>query len=80
MDPKAALEEKVKPKLEDTFGKAVAMLIVMSATNSSGASVVSLDETDYRRLCGAICTDPRVVNMWGQAGAQAQQLEWERLV
>jgi len=80
VDTKTALEEHVKRKLEDTFGRAVAMLIVMSATTSAGVPTIELTDTQFRRLCEAICADPRVVDMWGQSGAMAQLSDWERLV
>ena len=79
-DIKGALEQHVKRRLEDTFGKSVAMLIVMSATSAANVPVVDLTADQYRELCRAICSDPRVQNMWGPSGADAQLSDWERLV
>ena len=80
MDPRVALETIVRPKLEDTFGKAVAMLIIMSATTSAGVPTVDLDRDQYLSLVRALARDERVQNMWGAAGAVSQLTQWERQV
>jgi len=80
MDPKLALDTVVRPKLEDTFGKSVAMLIIMTATASAGVPTVNLSKDDYLALVRALVKDERVTNMWGSAGAQSQLSQWEREV
>lgn len=80
MDAMVALEMAVKSKLEDTFGKGIAMLIVANATSTTRAPLIGLDKHSYSRLVEAICCDPRVKEMWGEAGSKAQLEEWIRLV
>ncbi len=80
MDAMVALDMAVKTKLEDTFGKGIAMLIVANAFNAASTPIVGLDKGNYLQLIQAICCDTRVKNMWGDAGARAQQEEWAKLV
>lgn len=78
MGPKLALDSVVRPKLEDTFGKAVAMLIIMSATAAAGVPTVELNKDQYLSLVRALADDERVRNMWGAAGVSSQLAQWER--
>jgi hypothetical protein len=80
IDTTVAFEDHVRSKLEDSFGKAVAMLIVASATTSANVPTADLTIGEYHRLVEAICCDQRVVDMWGDAGVQQARQEWERLV
>lgn len=80
MDTKVAMDQHVRRRLEDTFGKVVATLIVVSATTSAGVPTMDLTVDQYRALCRAICSDDRVVGMLGEAGARSQLADWERLV
>ncbi|GAB4280487.1 MAG: hypothetical protein Kow0056_14940 [Coriobacteriia bacterium] len=75
-----ALEEHVKRRLEDTFGKAVAMLILASATSAAKVPTADLTAGEYRRLVDAICCDQRVLDMWGEDGAESARQEWLALV
>jgi hypothetical protein len=75
------LDEHVTRKLEDSFGKAVALMIMASASNQAGVmSTVDLDASGYQRLIEAICSDDRVVGMWGRAGTEATLGIWRGLV
>lgn len=80
MDPLVALDAAVKAKLEDTFGKGIAMLIVANASNDAHIPVFGLSKDDYMKLVKIICNDPRVREMWGEAGAKNQFEEWMRLL
>lgn len=80
MDPMVALDAAVKSKLEDAFGKGIAMLIVANASNDARTPIIGLSNNNYRQLVEAICCDPRVKEMWGEAGTQAQLEEWLRLI
>ncbi|RJQ55977.1 MAG: hypothetical protein C4521_01260 [Actinobacteria bacterium] len=80
MDVVTAIETAVKPKLEDSFGKETAMLIIMRAAASSEIPMVGLRPQHFRSLCEAICADERVRGTWGEAGSVAQLEEWNGLV
>ncbi len=80
MDPMVALDTAVKSKLEDAFGKGIAMLIVANASNDAHTPIIGLSKNDYRRLVETICCDPRVKEMWGEAGTQTQLDEWLKLI
>ncbi len=79
MDAQSAFDQHVRTKLEATFGKALAMLIVASASNSTNASPVSLDRSSYLTLCEAIARDQRVQDMWGTSGASDALRDWQAL-
>ena len=80
MDPMVALDTAVKARLEDTFGKGIAMLIVANASNDAHTPIFGLSKDDYRRLVEVICCDSRVKETWGEAGTKAQLEDWMRLV
>lgn len=79
MDCLAAVEQ-LRGKLEGTFGKAMAMMIMASASNVAGVSTVSLTPQDFVRFAHAICSDQRVIDMWGAAGAADTETQWAQLV
>lgn len=72
--------DQLRGKLESSFGKALAMLILASASNEVGVSTVSLTPDQFVRLANAVCRDQRVVDMWGSAGAADAAAQWARLV
>jgi len=76
MEYQEAFEQHVRAKLESSFGKAVAMLILASASNSTGASMIGIDANDYTKLCEAVAKDQRVLDMWGASGARDALRQW----
>ena len=79
MDYKTLIDDQVKRRLEDTFGTAVAMLIIMSASNSANVSIHAPGRDDYMRLIDAVCSDQRVKDMWGASGCIDQLSKWRGL-
>lgn len=80
MEIREALDQHVRKRLEDSFGKAVAMLIWASAHGASGISTMTPDRDGYLRLVDALCVDQRVIDMWGRSGAEHALREWRSLV
>ena len=80
MDTTNAVTVQILAKLEDSFGKAVAMLIVMSASTKAKLPTSDLTVGQYRQLVDAICCDQRVLDMWGEAGAEEARNSWESLL
>lgn len=72
--------DQLRAKLESSFGKAMAMMILMSASNQIGVSTVALSNEEFVRLADAVCRDQRVIDMWGQAGASDAATQWRQLV
>lgn len=70
MTAKDAIDQHLKRRLDDTFGLAVATMIIASASANSGASVFEPGVEDFVKLATAVCRDARVVDMWGHAGAE----------
>ena len=79
MDTQRALEQ-LRGRLETSFGKALAMLILASACNDADVSMVGLTPDQYGRLVEAVSRDQRVVDMWGTAGAADVAAQWRELV
>ena len=79
MGYKALVEQHVRHRLENTFGKALAIMIIASANIAANVPVMDLDRNDYLRLVEAVCSDQRVIDLWGVAGAADALREWSRL-
>ena len=79
MEASLALEQ-LRSRLEGSFGKALAMLILAASSNAAGVSTVGIDAESFRRLADAVCRDSRVVDMWGAAGAADTASQWRGLV
>lgn len=80
MNVVTALETIVKPKLDDSFGRGIAMLIILNASRMANITLVEMDTNDYCQLVENICTDHRVVKMWGEAGCRKQLDSWLSLI
>jgi hypothetical protein len=77
MDAKTARDTIIKPKLIATFGANLAGLLLIKAIN---AGMSSSNEADKLRLgVESICTDPKVIALWGAAQAARQKEEWCKL-
>ncbi len=76
----AALETVVKPKLDDSFGRGIAMLIILNASRNSQITLVEMNKDEYSILIENICSDERVRKMWGEAGCKKQMEAWISLV
>jgi hypothetical protein len=72
--------DHLRSKLEGSFGKAMAMMILAAASNETGVSTVALNDRDFQRLADAVCRDQRVIDMWGAAGAADTATQWRQLV
>lgn len=79
MDASAALDQ-LRAKLEATFGKGMAVMILASASNTAGVSTIGITESDFVKLAEAVAADQRVVDMWGAAGAADAYTQWRQLV
>ena len=73
-------DNHVRSRLESSFGKAVATLIVASASTASGTSTHSIETDGYVKLCEAIAADQRVRDMWGDAEADDTLARWKGMV
>jgi hypothetical protein len=80
MDIVTALNSQVKPGLSDTFGIAMANMIILQCSQKAGVSMMGLDSAGYLKLVNAIVSDDRVVQMLGRAGAQAKRDAWSSAV
>ena len=79
MDSVQALEQ-LRGKLESSFGKALAMMILASASNSAGVSTMGITSEQFVKLAEAVAEDQRVRDMWGTAGAADAVAQWRQLV
>lgn len=58
----------------------MAMMIMASASNSTGVPTVGLTTGDFSRLADAVGRDQRVIDMWGSVGAADIASQWKQLV
>jgi len=80
MDVVTALNTHVKQALADTFGMSMTNMIILQCSQKAGVTVMGMDNAGYAKLIDAIASDDRVVQMLGQAGAQAKRDAWAGLV
>lgn len=80
VDIETAVSDHVMRKLEDAFGKAVALMVFASATRSAGVPTCELTIGEFHRLVDAICSDERVLSMWGAVATAKVREEWAALV
>lgn len=80
MTPFHALQQIVKPGLEDTFGASLTANIMMLARNKSGAPIVGMSKDDYLRMVQLIGDDERVTKMWGTVGTREKIARWQQAV
>lgn len=76
----AAAMETLRSKLEATFGKAMAMMILASAHRAANVPTVGLSPGEFQKLVDATCQDQRVIDMWGTAGASDVSSEMRKIV
>jgi hypothetical protein len=79
MEAPQALEH-LRSRLEGSFGKALAMLILASSCNAANVSLVAINSDEFRRLAEEVGRDQRVVDMWGAAGATDAASQWKALI
>lgn len=71
--------EKVRGKLEASFGKALAMMIVASASNQADVTTMGMTNEQFLSFAEAVAKDQRVVDMWGASGAADALMQWKQL-
>jgi len=78
MDAQTARETVIKSKLVEVFGNAIASSLITKAA-MAGMSGES-EQEKLKLVTDCICTDPKVLGMWGNAQAERQKKEWLALV
>ncbi|MDZ4169881.1 MAG: hypothetical protein U1E26_09520 [Coriobacteriia bacterium] len=79
MEASGALAQ-LRGRLEDSFGRGLATMIIASASNAADVSTIGIDATGFVRLAEKVSADQRVVDMWGTAGASDALAQWRQLV
>ncbi len=74
MDAAAARDSIIKPKLAEIFGRSNANMLV--GRSMAAAAKGSSEQEKFKLMVDFICSDPKVVGMWGNAQAQKQSEEW----
>ncbi len=78
MDAKTARETVIKPKLVEVFGNAIASSLLTPAIVAGMQGTTEQDK--LRLMVEAICSNPKVVGMWGAAQTDRQKRQWLTLV
>ena len=82
MDSKEVVDQVVKPKLTEVFGGMMCSMIVSKAYTST-FKIVAKSQTPldtYKLVIESICSNPKVIAMWGENGANKQKEEWINLI
>jgi len=82
MDSKEVVDQIVKPKLTEVFGRIACSIIVSNAYSGTFKAVsnsVSPIDT-YKLVIESICSNSKVIAMWGENGAEKQKNEWLNLI
>lgn len=77
MDAKTALDTKVRPKLEESFGTAMTETLMSFHAERLAVKLSILTQDQYVQLAEAIAEDQRVMEMWGQSKAKFQAMAWK---
>lgn len=79
MDIEAIIETRIKPQLVEAFGRQTANSLLTQAT----LSYVSADGEEQERFevfVKTICSDERVLEVWGQRGAAERVEDWHLIM
>ena len=74
MDAKEVRESIIKPKLAEVFGNIIANALVSKAAVAGMKG--STDKEKLTLIVESICSDQKVVGMWGEAQTNKQKNEW----
>jgi hypothetical protein len=79
VDTERAIEAHIEPKLLGAFGRQVTNALLTGATLryviAEGA-----EENRFAVLVHTLCSDERVISVWGAKGAAEQEEAWKALI
>ena len=78
MDSKVIRETVIKPKLTEIFGNIIANALVSKAAIAGMKG--SSDEEKLKLIVESICSDAKVIGMWGATQSVKQKGEWLSLL
>lgn len=79
MDVEEAIQTKIEPQLEESFGLSTTRSLVTLATLAY-LTTVGGKTMRYRAFVDYLCSDERVTLEWGRTGAAQKAEEWKDLV
>lgn len=79
MDTETAIETRIRPRLINTFGRRVANSLLTLATLSYVTAGGS-EREKYKAFVRSICSDERVVSVWGEGVTARREEEWKALL
>ena len=56
------------------------MMILASSANAADVSTIAITPDAFIKLADAVCSDQRVIDMWGAAAAADTRTQWKTLV
>ena len=75
MDVETAVETTIEPQLVDALGRQVANSLLTRATLSY-VTIRGDEKKRFEAFVNEICSDDRLINLWGEPAAAKQQEEW----
>ncbi len=74
MNARSVRDTIIKPKLIDIFGTVIGNFLI---TKAIAAGIDGKTEQEKLNLMvEAVCSDPKVLGMWGKAQVKKQKQEW----
>ena len=78
MDAKTIREKFIRPKLTEIFGSVIANALVSKAALAGMKGTNELEKLTMTVEC--ICSDAKVIGMWGMTQSGKQKEEWLKLL
>ena len=78
MEAKEVREKIIKPKLAEFFGNIIANALVSKAAIAGMKG--SSDKEKLRLMVESVCSDQKVIGIWGMAQTNKQKNEWLNLI
>jgi methylenetetrahydrofolate dehydrogenase (NADP+)/methenyltetrahydrofolate cyclohydrolase len=79
MDIEAIIDAKIKPQLIEAFGRQTANSLVTQATLAY-VSTDGIEQERFEVFVQTICSDPRVLEVWGKRGAAERVEDWHLIL
>lgn len=79
METEMAIATKIRPWLNDTFGRRMTNYLITMATLIY-VTTAGGEKERYDAFIHAICANEAVVRMWGEAAAARQEKQWRALL
>ena len=79
MDAETAIAAQIEPRLVDILGQHVANTLLTRATLCY-VTTIGIELKRYAAFIHSICSDARLIQVWGSEGTRQQEKDWLALL